>query len=84
MTALELNAELFRELSIIAKDEGLMKETVRYLKKLTASKRIDDSLITKEEMEKRINTAEEDFRKGRTYAMLPGENFAEFRKRIGK
>ena len=26
MTALQLNAELFRELSIIAEDEGLMKK----------------------------------------------------------
>ena len=34
MTAMELNAELFRELSIIADDEGLMKKAVKYLKKL--------------------------------------------------
>lgn len=30
MTAMELNAELFRELSIIADDEGLMKKAVKY------------------------------------------------------
>ena len=29
MTALELNAELFRELSIIAEDEGLMKKAIK-------------------------------------------------------
>ena len=38
MTALQLNAELFRELSIIAEDEGLMKKAVKYLKKLSAKK----------------------------------------------
>ena len=38
MTAMQLNAELFRELSIIAEDEGLMKKAVKYLKKLTAQK----------------------------------------------
>ena len=42
MTALELNAELFRELSIIAEDEGLMKKAVRYLKKLTTQKQTMD------------------------------------------
>ena len=42
MTALELNAELFRELSIIAEDEGLMKKAVKYLKKLTAQKQAMD------------------------------------------
>ena len=38
MTTLQLNADLFRELSIIAEDEGLMKKAVKYLKKLTAQK----------------------------------------------
>jgi hypothetical protein len=33
MTALQLNAELFRELSIIAEDETLMKKAVKYLNK---------------------------------------------------
>ena len=42
MTAMELNAELFRELSIIAEDEGLMKKAVKYLKKLTAKKQAMD------------------------------------------
>ena len=31
MTALQLNAELFRELSIIAEDEGLMKKALKAL-----------------------------------------------------
>ena len=38
MTALQLNAELFRELSIIAEDESLMQKAVKYLKKLTTKK----------------------------------------------
>jgi hypothetical protein len=42
MTAMELNAELFRELSIIADDEGLMKKAVKYLKKLSAKKQTMD------------------------------------------
>lgn len=42
MITSELNAELFHELSIIAQDEGLMKKTVKYLKKLTAQKKAMD------------------------------------------
>ena len=42
MSTLQLNEELFRELSIIAEDEGLMKKTVKYLKKLTAQKQAMD------------------------------------------
>ncbi len=42
MTALQLNAELFRELSIIAEDETLMQKALKYLKKLTAKKQTMD------------------------------------------
>lgn len=42
MTALQLNAELFRELSIIAEDETLMHKALKYLKKLTAKKQAMD------------------------------------------
>ena len=42
MTALQLNAELFRELSIIAEDENLMQKALKYIKKLTAKKRAMD------------------------------------------
>ena len=42
MTAFELNAELFRELSIIAEDEVLMKKALKALKKLTAQKKAKD------------------------------------------
>jgi len=38
MTAVQLNAELFRQLSIIAEDEGLMAKMLKYAKKLTAKK----------------------------------------------
>ena len=42
MTSLQLNAELFRELSIIAEDESLMKKALKSLKKLTAKKQAMD------------------------------------------
>ena len=34
MTALELNAELFRQLSIIAEDETLMRKAVEAIRRL--------------------------------------------------
>ena len=35
MTALQLNAELFRELSIISEDEGMMKKAIKALRRIT-------------------------------------------------
>ena len=45
MTALELNAELLRELSIIAEDEGLMKKALKALKRITAKRNTMDETV---------------------------------------
>ena len=83
MTALQLNAELYRAMGYIAEDEGLMLKAVKYIKKL-AAKKTDPTLMTKEELLAKIEKAEEDYRQGKTYAMLPGESYSDFRKRIGR
>jgi len=83
MSTTQLNAEFFRNMSIIAEDEALAKKLLKYLRKLVASKQEDPTLMSKEELMTKIEKAENDFAEGRTYAMLPGENFSDFRKRIG-
>jgi hypothetical protein len=68
MTAMELNAELFRELSIIAEDENLMKKAVKYLKKLTAQKKAMDEteyLMSSPAMAEIIRQGQEDIKNGR-------------------
>ena len=57
MTALQMNAELFRQLSIIAEDEGLSAKLMKYIKRLTAKKQ-DPTLMTKEEFFTRVDEAE--------------------------
>lgn len=67
MTAMELNAELFRELSIIAEDENLMKKAVKYLKKLTAQKQAMDEteyIMSSPAMVDIIRQGEEDIKNG--------------------
>lgn len=64
MTAIEMNAELFRQLSIIAEDEGLMAKMLKYAKKLTAKKQ-DPTLMTKEDFFKRVDEAREEIRQGK-------------------
>ena len=68
MTALELNADLFRELSIIATDEGLMKKAVKYLKKLTAQKKAMDEteyIMSSPAMVDIIHQGQKDIEEGR-------------------
>lgn len=78
MTTLQMNAELFRTLGIIADDEGLMNQALRYLKKLAAKKE-DDTLRTKEEFFARVEKAKQ----GKSDTMLPNENLTDFLRRKG-
>ena len=86
MTALELNAEFFKVMSTIAEDESMMTKVLNYIKKLASSKSKsqDPTLMTKEEFLAKLERGEEEYRQGKTYAMLPGESYVEFRKRIGR
>lgn len=68
MTALQMNAELFRELSIIAEDEGLMQKALKYLKKLSAKKQTMDEteyLMSSPAMADILRQGEEDMKNGR-------------------
>ena len=78
MTALQLNAELFRAMGKIADDETLMKKVLKYVKRLAAKKE-DPTLMTKEEFFRRVDEA----KKGPTYRMLPNEDLTTFLSRIG-
>ncbi len=63
-----MNAELFRELSIIAQDEGLMKKTIKYLKKLTAEKKAMDEteyLMSSPAMAEILRQGQEDMKNDR-------------------
>ena len=82
MTALQMNAELFRAMGEIADDETMMAKVLKYVKKLAAQK-ADPTLMTKEEFFAKLERAEEEYRQGKTYRMLPGENLEDFLKRIG-
>ncbi len=68
MTSLQLNAELFRELSIIAEDESLMKKALKALKKLSAKKQAMDEteyIMSSPQMVDILRQGEEDIKNGR-------------------
>ena len=39
MTALQLNAELFRELNVIVTDEGMMRKAIKALRRITTPRK---------------------------------------------
>ena len=64
MTAIQLNAEIYRTMSVIAEDEGLLSQALKYLKKLAAKKQ-DETLMTKEQFFARVAHAEKDISEGK-------------------
>ena len=79
MTALELNAELYRNLGIIAEDETMFEKVVKYVRNLAKKIQEDPTRMTKEEYFRRLDEAE----KGPTYRMLPNETMDEMLTRLG-
>ena len=65
MTTIQMNAEIIRNMSIIAEDENLLKRAAKYLRKLVKEKE-DPTLMTEEEFFAKIERAEKQ----------PGKSFA--------
>ena len=76
MTALQLNAEVFRQLSLIAEDEGKMKRVLKALRRI-AEPKPDPTLMSREEFFARIDRAS----KGPLYELGPNESLDDLIKR---
>ena len=66
MTAIEMNAEMLRNMSIIAEDENLLKRAVKYLRRLVTEKQADPTEFSREEFFARVERARKQ----------PGKRFA--------
>ena len=83
MTISELNAEVLRNLSILAEDENLLKRVAKYLRRVVAEKQNDPTLMTEEEFFARVEEAEEQYRQGQYSTLMPGETVEDMLKRSG-
>ena len=77
MTAIQINAEILRNMSIIAEDERLMNRVAKYLRKLVAEKQ-DPTLFTKEDFFARIDKA----KAGPSYELKEGESITDLIERL--
>lgn len=64
MTTVQMNADVYRSLSIIAEDSDLMKKAMIYLRKLARQKQEDEAIMTKDEFLSMIDKRMEDYEKG--------------------
>jgi uncharacterized short protein YbdD (DUF466 family) len=77
MTAIELNAQIWRDMAEIADSEPLMKQLAKYLKKLVA-KKTDQTLMTKEEFFAKVDKSLEQARQGRVHRIESKEELGQF------
>lgn len=82
MTSLELNAQIWRDMGILADSEPMMKRVAKYLNRLVKEKE-DPTLMTEEEFFARIERAEQQSARGEGMRLLPDEDLTSFLKRNG-
>jgi len=59
MTALQLNAEIYRNLGIIAEDETMLEKVAKYVRKLAKQVTDDPTCMTKEEFFAMLDRSEQ-------------------------
>ena len=64
MTSVQLNAQIWRDMGILADSEPMMKRVAKYLRKLVKEKE-DPTLMTKEEFFARLDKAEKEIADGK-------------------
>ena len=77
MNAVELNAQIWRDMAEIADSEPLMKQLAKYLKKLVA-KKTDPTLMTKDEFFAKVDKSLEQARQGRVHRIESKEELGQF------
>ena len=79
MTTLQLNAELYRNLALIAENETMYDKVVKYVRRLAKQMTEDPTCMSKEEYFAMLDQAE----KGPRHRMLPDETLDEMLTRLG-
>ena len=83
MTTLQLNAELYRNLALIAENETMYDKLVKYVRRLAKQMTEDPTCMTKEEFFARVDRAEQQYARGEYTTQLPGESLEDMLKRCG-
>ena len=78
MTAIQMNAEILRNMSIIAEDENLLKRAAKYLRKLVAEKQADPTLVSRDEFFESLKRGEEEYKQGKTHRINSAEELHSF------
>lgn len=83
MTALQLNADILRSLSVIAGDEAMLARAAKYLRRLAKQMTEDPTCMTKEEYFAKLDRAEAQYARGEYHVLGQNENLTDYLRRRG-
>ena len=83
MTALQLNANIYRNLGVIAEDESALTKVSKYLQRLVKQMTTDPTEMSKEEYFAMLDKSEAQYARGEYTQQLPGESVTDMLKRCG-
>lgn len=64
MNTLQLDADILRNLGIIAKDETMLSKVAKYVRRLAKQMTEDPTLMTKDEFFQRVDKSKEQYLRG--------------------
>ena len=67
MTALQLNADIYRSLGIISEDESVLRRVAKYLTRVAKQMKDDPTCMTKEEYFAMLDRSKEQAKRGEVY-----------------
>lgn len=73
-----LNAEILRNLGIVAEDEGALKRVAKYLRRVVRELTTDPTEISREEFFASLDRGEEEYRLGKTHRINSVEELNQF------
>ena len=83
MTTAQLDADILRNLGIIAEDENRLDKVAKYLRRVVKQMTEDPTLMSKEEFMARVEKAEQQYARGEYTTQQPGESLEDMLKRCG-
>ena len=83
MTALQLNADIYRNLGIIAEDESMLDKVAKYLRRVVKQMTYDPTCMSKEEYFAMLDRSEAQYARGEYTKQLPGESVTDMLRRSG-
>ena len=83
MTALQLNADIYRNLDIIAEDETMLDKVAKYVRRLAKQMTEDPTCMTKEEFFARVDESKAQYDRGEYHVMKQDEDLTTYLRRLG-